>query len=415
MNNMMEPKIRFKGFEGEWKDTNLGNISNNFKYGINAAAIPYDGKNKYLRITDIDDTTHVFLQDNLTSPGADLSYCDEYIMQDGDIVIARTGASVGKSYVYHTVDGKIYFAGFLIRVRTNKEVNKDFIFQKTLTNAYTKHIQFVSQRSGQPGVNVNELKSFSFLIPRDKEEQQAIASYFTSLDSQISASTSRLASLKQMKAASLQAMFPHEGETVPKIRFKGFEGEWKKVKLNSFAKRVTRKNSHLESTLALTIASAHGLVSQIDYFNNLVVGSNIRNYYLLKKGEFAYNKSYSNGYPFGSVKRLDRYEQGILSTLYITFSIDNSISSDYLTHFFDTNLWHKEVAERAAEGARNHGLLNIGANDFLDINIWKPESKAEQQAIASYFTSLDRQISLQSQRLEKLKQIKSACLDKMFV
>ena len=411
----MEPKIRFKGFEGEWKDTNLGNISNNFKYGINAAAIPYDGKNKYLRITDIDDTTHVFLQDNLTSPGADLSYCDEYIMQDGDIVIARTGASVGKSYVYHTVDGKIYFAGFLIRVRTNKEVNKDFIFQKTLTNAYTKHIQFVSQRSGQPGVNVNELKSFSFLIPRDKEEQQAIASYFTSLDSQISASTSRLASLKQMKAASLQAMFPQEGETVPKIRFKGFEGEWKKVKLNSFAKRVTRKNSHLESTLALTIASAHGLVSQIDYFNNLVVGSNIRNYYLLKKGEFAYNKSYSNGYPFGSVKRLDRYEQGILSTLYITFSIDNSISSDYLTHFFDTNLWHKEVAERAAEGARNHGLLNIGANDFLDINIWKPESKAEQQAIASYFTSLDRQISLQSQRLEKLKQIKSACLDKMFV
>ena len=411
----MEPKIRFKGFEGEWKDTNLGNISNNFKYGINAAAIPYDGKNKYLRITDIDDTTHVFLQDNLTSPGADLSYCDEYIMQDGDIVIARTGASVGKSYVYHTVDGKIYFAGFLIRVRTNKEVNKDFIFQKTLTNAYTKHIQFVSQRSGQPGVNVNELKSFSFLIPRDKEEQQAIASYFTSLDSQISASTSRLASLKQMKAASLQAMFPQEGETVPKIRFKGFEGKWKKVKFKAFAKRVTRKNSHLESTLALTIASAHGLVSQIDYFNNLVVGSNIRNYYLLKKGEFAYNKSYSNGYPFGSVKRLDRYEQGILSTLYITFSIDNSISSDYLTHFFDTNLWHKEVAERAAEGARNHGLLNIGANDFLDINIWKPESKAEQQAIASYFTSLDRQISLQSQRLEKLKQIKSACLDKMFV
>ena len=146
-----------------------------------------------------------------------------------------------------------------------------------------------------------------------------------------------------------------------------------------------------------------------------MVGSNIRNYYLLKKGEFAYNKSYSNGYPFGSVKRLERYEQGILSTLYITFSIDNSISSDYLTHFFDTNLWHKEVAERAAEGARNHGLLNIGANDFLDINIWKPESKDEQQAIASYFTSLDHQISLQSQRLEKLKQIKSACLDKMFV
>lgn len=269
--------------------------------------------------------------------------------------------------------------------------------------------------SAIPHISPADIRNFPLSLPEDSNERRLVASYFSSLDSQISAATSRLASLKQMKAASLQAMFPQEGETVPKIRFKGFEGEWKKVKLNSFAKRVTRKNSHLESTLALTIASAHGLVSQIDYFNNLVVGSNIRNYYLLKKGEFAYNKSYSNGYPFGSVKRLDRYEQGILSTLYITFSIDNSISSDYLTHFFDTNLWHKEVAERAAEGARNHGLLNIGANDFLDINIWKPESKAEQQAIASYFTSLDRQISLQSQRLEKLKQIKSACLDKMFV
>ena len=98
-NKKMKPKIRFKGFEGEWKETSLGNISKNVKYGINAAAIPFDGENKYLRITDIDDNTHIFMEDNLKSPGADLSYCDEYIMQDGDIVIARTGASVGKSYV----------------------------------------------------------------------------------------------------------------------------------------------------------------------------------------------------------------------------------------------------------------------------------------------------------------------------
>lgn len=295
----------------------------------------------------------------------------------------------------------------LLSIKSNHNVD----FLANAINCY----KAAKESTGVPQLTTAKLQEYRIPIPKEMDEENAIASYFTSLDSQISASTSLLASLKQMKAASLQAMFPQEGETVPKIRFKGFEGKWKKVKLNSFAKRVTRKNSHLESTLALTIASAHGLVSQIDYFNNLVVGSNIRNYYLLKKGEFAYNKSYSNGYPFGSVKRLERYEQGILSTLYITFSIDNSISSDYLTHFFDTNLWHKEVAERAAEGARNHGLLNIGANDFLDINIWKPESKAEQQAIASYFTSLDRQISLQSQRLEKLKQIKSACLDKMFV
>lgn len=386
MNNMMEPKIRFKGFEGEWKEERLSEISSSIASGKN---IDHKGPYPLYGSTGIIGTT------------------DKPYHEGPMLLVARVGANAG---FLQLVNEKCGVSDNTLIVKPKDPVTDNYLFQ------YFKffNLNRFIYGSGQPLITGGMLKKMPVRYGL-KEERETLIDYFTSLDSQISAATSRLASLKQMKAASLQAMFPQEGETVPKIRFKGFEGEWKKVKLNSFAKRVTRKNSHLESTLALTIASAHGLVSQIDYFNNLVVGSNIRNYYLLKKGEFAYNKSYSNGYPFGSVKRLDRYEQGILSTLYITFSIDNSISSDYLTHFFDTNLWHKEVAERAAEGARNHGLLNIGANDFLDINIWKPESKAEQQAIASYFTSLDRQISLQSQRLEKLKQIKSACLDKMFV
>ena len=409
----MEPKIRFKGFEGEWKDTNLGNISNNFKYGINAAAIPYDGKNKYLRITDIDDTTHVFLQDNLTSPGADLSYCDEYIMQDGDIVIARTGASVGKSYVYHTVDGKIYFAGFLIRVRTNKEVNKDFIFQKTLTNAYTKHIQFVSQRSGQPGVNVNELKSFSFQIPRDKEEQQAIASYFTTLDSQISASTSRLASLKQMKAASLQAMFPQKGETVPKIRFKGFEGEWRTCPLYHFAKKRTEKNTKMLYNITLTNSAEFGIIDQRNFFDHEISNSeNINGYYVVRDHDFVYNPRISSSAPVGPINQNKLGYTGVMSPLYLVFEI-NGINRDFLEIFFHTTLWHKYMFDNGNTGAR-FDRLAISDEDFMKMPIPDIDFE-EQQAIASYFTSLDRQISLQSQRLEKLKQIKSACLDKMFV
>lgn len=296
----------------------------------------------------------------------------------------------------------------------NKQISPKYLF--TLLHYYDS-ITKVMYKMGdglRQTLSYRELKNLIIYIP-SINEQHYITDVFEEIDTYIDIENKMLASLKRVKEASLQAMFPQEGETVPKIRFKEFDGEWKKVKLNSFAKRIMRKNSNLESTLALTIASAYGLVSQIDYFNNSVVGANLRNYYLLKKGEFAYNKSYSNGYPFGSVKRLDKYEKGILSTLYIVFGIDDSISSDYLTHFFDTTLWHKEVAERAAEGARNHGLLNIGAEDFLDINIWKPQTKEEQQKIASYFTSLDRRISLQTQRLEKLKQIKAACLDKMFV
>ena len=200
----------------------------------------------------------------------------------------------------------------------------------------------------------------------------------------------------------------------PEIRLKGFEGEWEVVKLSSIANRITRKNSHLESTLPLTISAAKGLIEQTSFFNNVVASSNVSGYYLVKNGEFAYNKSYSSGYPFGAVKRLDRYEKGVLSTLYIVFSIDEKVSSDYIVQFFETSLWHQEVAKRAAEGARNHGLLNIGADDFLDIDINLPKRKVEQQQIASFFTCLDKQISLQEQRLEKLKQMKSACLVSMF-
>lgn len=392
----MEPKIRFKGFEGEWKALSLDDCVN----FLDSKRKPIEEGNRTKGIFPYYGASGI------------VDYINDYIFDEELILLSEDGANItDRNYpVCFLAKGKYWVNNHAHVLKAKEGFINSFLCNAMERKDYTLY----NTGMAMPKLNKEACKRIPVLHP-SSNEQKAIATYFTSLDSQISASTSRLASLKQMKAASLQAMFPQEGETVPKIRFKGFEEEWKKVKLNSFAKRVTRKNSHLESTLALTIASAHGLVSQIDYFNNLVVGSNIRNYYLLKKGEFAYNKSYSNGYPFGSVKRLERYEQGILSTLYITFSIDNSISSDYLTHFFDTNLWHKEVAERAAEGARNHGLLNIGANDFLDINIWKPESKAEQQAIASYFTSLDRQISLQSQRLEKLKQIKSACLDKMFV
>lgn len=392
----MEPKIRFKGFEGEWKALSLDDCVN----FLDSKRKPIEEGNRTKGIFPYYGASGI------------VDYINDYIFDEELILLSEDGANItDRNYpVCFLAKGKYWVNNHAHVLKAKEGFINSFLCNAMERKDYTLY----NTGMAMPKLNKEACKRIPVLHP-SSNEQKAIATYFTSLDSQISASTSRLASLKQMKAASLQAMFPQEGETVPKIRFKGFEGEWKKVKLNSFAKRVTRKNSHLESTLALTIASAHGLVSQIDYFNNLVVGSNIRNYYLLKKGEFAYNKSYSNGYPFGSVKRLERYEQGILSTLYITFSIDNSISSDYLTHFFDTNLWHKEVAERAAEGARNHGLLNIGANDFLDINIWKPESKAEQQAIASYFTSLDRQISLQSQSLEKLKQIKSACLDKMFV
>lgn len=410
---MKEPKIRFKGFSGEWKRSTLGDLALFSKgSGYSKSDICKEGTpvilygRMYTKYQSVFDEIDTFVNPKDNS----------VVSKGGEVIIPGSGESPEDISLAAMVKNEgVILGGDLNILKFNQKVNDPAFMSMAITYSPTR-AELSSYSQGKTVVHLrnSEIAKGTIRYP-DILEQNTIVNYVLSLDAQISASTSRLASLKRMKAASLQAMFPQEGETVPKVRFKGFEGEWKKVKLNTFAKRIMRKNSNLESSLALTIASAHGLVSQAEYFNNLVVGSNIQNYYLLKKGEFAYNKSYSNGYPFGSVKRLDRYEQGILSTLYIVFSIDDSVSSDYITHFFDTTLWHKEIAERAEEGARNHGLLNIATRDFFDIYIWMPDSVKEQQSIASFFTSLDRQIALHTQRLEKLKQIKAACLDKMFV
>jgi type I restriction enzyme S subunit len=203
----------------------------------------------------------------------------------------------------------------------------------------------------------------------------------------------------------------------PAIRFAGFTEAWEQRKLGELVERVVRKNTNNESTLPLTISAQYGLVDQITYFNNRVASRDVSNYYLVLNGEFAYNKSTSDGFPFGTVKRLDLYKKGVLSTLYIVFSIKDTgkVDSDFLTVFFDTDRWHKGVSERAAEGARNHGLLNISADDFFDIDVRIPKSLVEQAAIGSFIRQLDNLITLHQRELEKLQNLKKACLEKMFV
>ena len=174
---------------------------------------------------------------------------------------------------------------------------------------------------------------------------------------------------------------------------------WEQRKLSSVVERVTRKNVNLESSLPLTISAQYGLVDQVSYFNNRVASDNISNYFLVKKGEFAYNKSSSDGYPYGTIKRLNLYEMGILSTLYIVFALkDSNVDSDFLETYFDTDNWHKHISECAAEGARNHGLLNISAEDFLDLTLTIPKSKEEQARIGSYLKRLDNLITLHQRK-----------------
>ncbi|MCB6704497.1 restriction endonuclease subunit S [Streptococcus parasanguinis] len=199
----------------------------------------------------------------------------------------------------------------------------------------------------------------------------------------------------------------------PSYRFAGYTESWVEKKLGEIVERITRKNKNLESDLPLTISAQYGLIDQETFFNKKVASKDVSGYYLLKKGEFAYNKSYSSDYPWGAVKRLDNYEMGVLSTLYIVFR-PNSIDSDFLAVYYDSPKWYKEVSMRAAEGARNHGLLNISPQDFFDTELIFPVNQSEQIAIGSFFQDIDQLINLQQRKLEVLKEQKKTYLKLLF-
>ncbi len=200
------PEVRFAGFTDDWEQRKLGELASNFEYGLNASAKEFDGIHKYIRITDIDDSSRKFNSDSITSPDIDLSSADNYKLKNGDLLFARTGASVGKSYLYTESDGLVYYAGFLIRARLKSEFDSNFVFQNTLTNDYNNFIKVTSQRSGQPGVNAQEYASFNIKTPC-YDEQQKIGLFFKQLDDLITLHQRKVDFLKEQKKGYLQKMF----------------------------------------------------------------------------------------------------------------------------------------------------------------------------------------------------------------
>ena len=175
-----------------------------------------------------------------------------------------------------------------------------------------------------------------------------------------------------------------------------------------------RKNKSNQSRLPLTISAQYGLVDQITFFNKVVASTDLSNYYLLKKGEFAYNKSYSSDYPWGAIKRLDNYDQGALSSLYICFAPQDNVVSDFILQYFESPKWHKGISEIAVEGARNHGLLNVAVQDFFHTYHYVSKDKKEQIKISKLLMLLDERISTQNKIIEDLKKLKSAISKLLF-
>lgn len=203
---------------------------------------------------------------------------------------------------------------------------------------------------------------------------------------------------------------------IPTTRFPGYDEKWVNVPLGDIVSRVTRKNKNNETDLPLTISSLDGLIDQRDYFNRTIASKDMSGYYLLKKGEFAYNKSYSIGFDYGSIKRLDKYEMGALSTLYICFkNKDNEVvDPEFLSYYFDSQKWCREVYMICTEGARHHGLLNVGVDEFFNINLCIPKSIEEQRNIAKLFKSFDQKIEVKKDILSNLKEERKTVVSKIF-
>ena len=413
--NEKKPALRFKGFTDPWEQRKL---------------------EEYLEVSGQKNFEGIYTKEDVLSVSGDFGIVNQIefqgrsfagasvanygVVETGDIVYTKSPlksnpygiikANKGKNGIVSTL-----YAVYKPKQSANPEFVQIYFEQDARMNNYMHPLVNKGAKNDMKVSAENALKG-QIVFP-DIKEQRTISEFFRNLDTLITLHQRKYEKLVHIKKSMLDKMFPKNGASVPEIRFKGFTDPWEQRKLGDAFERVVRKNTNNESRLPLTISAQDGLVDQITYFNNRVASRDVSNYYLVYNGEFAYNKSTSDGYPFGAVKRLDWYEKGVLSTLYIVFALKHpeKDDSDFMTVFYDTDRWHRGVAERAAEGARNHGLLNISADDFFDIDTTMPEDKVEQEKIGRLLKKLDTLITLHQRKLEKLQNIKKSCLEKMFV
>lgn len=379
----MKPKIRFKGFEGEWKASTIGEIA--------PLQRGYDLPTNNV----ISGTIPVVYSNGI------LRFHNEGKCQAPAIITGRSG-TIGKfTYIDH---GEYWPHNTSLWVTTFHKNYPRFVYYFFQNVGFEKY----ATGSGVPTLNRNDIHKHIESIPSNKEEQQAIASYFTFLDSQISASTSCLASLKQMKAASLQAMFPQEGETVPKIRFKGFEGEWKKMKFSELYERSSIKNDlSFGEDKIISVANMYFIKN-----SRQVDDDYLRSYNIMRLGDIAFEGNKSKNFAHGRLVE-NTIGDGIVSHVFVVMK---PISKKYDLYFWKYYINNENIMGKIlCRCTKSSTMMNdIVVDDFLKESILVP-SYEEQIEIGKILTSLERQISLQSQRLEKLKQIKSVCLDKMFI
>lgn len=400
---MKEPKIRFKGFQGEWKSCTIKDICE-----VN----PKSTLPSVFEYVDLESVVGTEMVSHRTEKRESAPSRAQRVASKGDIFYQTVRPYQKNNYLFDKDDTNYVFSTGYAQLRT--KIYGGYLFTLMQSLSFVDKVLMECTGTSYPAINPTNLSKIKVHIIDNENIQKAIASYFQHLDALIQSTTKKIESLKQVKAASLQSMFPKEGETTPRVRFKGFEGDWENKTLGEC---LTINNERNQSNVygindVLSVSDEVGVVNQIKLLGRSYAGKSVANYRVLKTNQIVYTKSPLKSKPYGIVK-VNKGAVGIVSVLYAVYDTSENVYPDYIHYYFEpTHRINNYLLPLINKGAKN--TMNISDEMALTGNIWIP-SFDEQKKIADYLQALDSQITLQTQLLEKLKQIKSACLDNMFV
>ena len=413
---MNVPKLRFEEFVGDWGNSTISELSiNGFSNGVFNDPKKVGSGYRLINVKDmyvegsIDPAT-------LFKVDIDSSEFEKNKVLYGDIFFTRSSLvkeGIAYSNVFLKHDEDVTFDGHLIRMRPDSSKSSSkFLYYLFKTDKARNQFIERGKTATMTTIGQADIAQVKINLP-EIAEQTKIADFLSAVDEKITALTAQKTALTQYKQGMMQRIFAQT------LRFKDDNGadypEWEEFNFNEVFQRITQRNN-VENSNVLTISAQMGLINQEEFFNKSVASRDLSGYFLLNKGDFAYNKSYSKGYPMGAIKQLTRYDQGVVSPLYICFSVKSrEIHDKYFQYFCDFGGLNDEIAKIAQEGARNHGLLNVSVVEFFrDIWFLCPQIE-EQRKIAQFLTECDDKINAVDAQILSAQQWKQGLLQQMFV
>ena len=405
------PTLRFPEYSDKWQECELQDIADLSKgAGISKDQLSETGESCIL-YGELYTKYKSEVISNVISK-TDIENSNLVRSKANDVIIPSSGeTAIDISTARCVPYDNILLGGDLNIIRLKDQDGRFFSYQ--LNGVRKLNIAQIAQGVSVVHLYGESLKRLKVRYP-SRSEQEKISSLLSVIDERIETQNRIIEDLKSERKYLLEQLFCLPNERAPKLRLKGMTGEWQKVKLCYIANRVTEKNKANTCNRVLTIAAQYGLIDQQEFFNKQIASSDLTTYYLLHKGDFAYNKSYSGDYSWGTVKRLDKYDKGVLSSLYICFRPNENVDSDFLCHYFESTKWYRGISEISGEGARNHGLLNMSVDDYFN-TLHRIPTQREQKAVANALNVLVDKINIETEILNNLQNQKFYLLKEMFI